>query len=290
MQIDRLATRAGAMALAAIFVAGVAHAAEVTGVTVTPTELTIQEGAQGVYSVAVTSITGSIPARTPNAPALQYCSAWTIHANGTVTCDTRLTIPLESDRNYTQDPLTATEILSLTRTSTVSVATGTCGLGPFTLTDTLTLPSASGTEFSGGSSSLQRSVTVNVTCATVEFTGCGHGFWKTHPEAWVGYAPGAPLSSTFTMGETYADIASKTFAEALEFGGGNTIVEKAQLLLREAVAALLNAAEPSVNYEWTTLQIVSTVNSALASENAGQIETIKNTLDWFNNRPAVICQ
>jgi hypothetical protein len=185
--------------------------------------------------------------------------------------------------------LTAAEIAALTRTTTVSVATGTCGLGPFTLTDTLTLPSGSGTDF-GDSQSIQRSVTVNVTCATVAFTGCSQGFWKNHPEAWVGYTPNAALSSVFTMGAAYAAIASDTFDAALDFGGGSTIVEKAQLLLKQAVAGLLNAAHPAVDYEWTTAQIIATVNSALASQDAGQIEAAKTTLDWFNNRGAAICQ
>src|SRR3954466_6740711 len=125
-----------------------AFAGEVTGVTVSPTTLSIQEGSSGTYNVAVTSIAGTIPTHPPNAPEISYCSAWTIHSDASITCDARLTIPLDRGRNYTQVPLTAAEILALTRAATVNVDAGATLCGQtFNLIDTLTLPAGSGTDF-----------------------------------------------------------------------------------------------------------------------------------------------
>ena len=57
----------------------------------------------------------------------------------------------------------------------------------------------------------------------------------------------------------------------------------AQNLFRQAVAALLNASHPLVEYAWTSTQIITSVNTALASNNAATIEALKNQLDLFNN-------
>jgi len=288
MLLKRLAAGICAIGLFGI-IGTVLHASEITGVTVNPTTLSIQEGSSGTYSVAVTSISGSISAHPPNAPEITYCSSWTIHSDTTVTCDQHLTIPLPRGRNYSTNPLTAADIAALTRIATVNVDGGLCNQ-TFTLTDTLTLPSGSGTDFGGGSLSITRSVTVNVTCLNLQVGGCSHGYWKNHASAWSApYTEGTILGTVFTMGPAYSTISSKTFADALKFGGGNSVVAKAQLLLLQAVAALLNGAQPSINYPLSQADVITQVNAALASGDGNQILALKTTLDGYNNLGSFIC-
>jgi len=285
----RLAVTTGAIGVAVLIAGTALWAAEVTGVTVSPTTLTIQEGSSSTYSVAITSIAGNISAHPPNAPEMTYCSEWTIHSDASITCDQHLTIPLQRGRNYSQNPLTAADVAALTRLATVNVDSGLCGAS-FVLEDSLTLPSGSGADFGGGALSISRSVTVNVTCTSNPFGGCGHGYWKNHVNAWPAQYSGNPaLGSVFTMGSTYSTIAASTFTQALIFNGGSTVVDKAKLLLLQAVAALLNAAQPLVNYPLTQADIISQVNTALASGNGAQILALKDTLAGYNNLGSAFC-
>jgi hypothetical protein len=57
----------------------------------------------------------------------------------------------------------------------------------------------------------------------------------------------------------------------------------AQSLFRHAVAALLNAQHPLVEYPIAVAMVVSRVNAALATNDAGAIESLKNDLDRMNN-------
>ena len=116
--------------------------------------------------------------------------------------------------------------------------------------------------------------------STIPPTGCSHGYWKTHQSSWVGYTPSQTLGSVFAG---TGSLASRTFAQALDFSGGNTLTEAKQILLRQAVAALLNAAHPDVDYPKTTAEIVSDVNAALASNNRSTILGLATTLDQLNN-------
>jgi uncharacterized repeat protein (TIGR01451 family) len=122
--------------------------------------------------------------------------------------------------------------------------------------------------------------------------GCTPGFWKTHtdsskyPNAWppTGYSPSQLVSSVFTVPSGYASfLGSSTLAQALAFQGGNTLDGAAQILLRAAVAAVLNAASPDIGYPLTVSGIVSQVNAALASKDRGTILTLASLLDGDNN-------
>ncbi len=131
--------------------------------------------------------------------------------------------------------------------------------------------------------------------ATVSVTGgqgCTPGFWKNHtdatkyPNAWppTGYSPSQLVSSVFTVPSGYASfLGSSTLAQALAFQGGNTLDGAAQILLRAAVSAVLNAAHPGIGYPLTVGEIVTQVNAALASKDRGTILTLATTLDNDNN-------
>jgi hypothetical protein len=75
--------------------------------------------------------------------------------------------------------------------------------------------------------------------------------------------PGQTLGSVFT--EVPDALAGVTLLDALSFEGGPTLTDAQQILLRQAVAALLNAAHPDVDFPRTTDGIIAAVDAALAS-------------------------
>jgi hypothetical protein len=108
--------------------------------------------------------------------------------------------------------------------------------------------------------------------------GCTPGFWKNHPEAFAGtgYSASTTLGSVFTgLPPAYASL---TFADALSLGGGGL-----DALLRQAVAALLNASSADVDYPLTAAQVIAQTNAAIAS---GNYETTKDLFDLYNNLTA----
>lgn len=121
--------------------------------------------------------------------------------------------------------------------------------------------------------------------------GCTPGFWKNskHFSLWTGYAPTQTVNSVFSVPATFPDgsdgssLANATLAGALSFKGGSDLNGAAQILLRAATSALLNASNPNVAYSMTTSQIVSSVNTALASGSRDQILNLATTLDNANN-------
>jgi hypothetical protein len=107
--------------------------------------------------------------------------------------------------------------------------------------------------------------------------GCTPGFWRNHPEAFPApYSAGTTLGSVFTG--LPAGYASLTFAQALELGGGGL-----NALLRQAVAALLNAASADVDYPLITAEVIAQTNAAIAS---GDYEATKDLFDLYNNLTA----
>ena len=70
-----------------------------------------------------------------------------------------------------------------------------------------------------------------------------------------------------------------TLVGALDYQGGSGTTGSARILLRAAVAALLNAASPDVNYPLTTAQVISQVNAALASNNRSTMLALASQLD-----------
>jgi prealbumin domain-containing protein len=112
--------------------------------------------------------------------------------------------------------------------------------------------------------------------------GCSHGYWKNHESAWAstGYAPSQTVGSIFSGSDP---LASSTLLDALKFKGGSTIAGAKQILLRQAVAALLNAAHPGVAFPRTTAQVIAAVNAALASNDRTTILDLASALDADNN-------
>ncbi|MGH2457658.1 MAG: hypothetical protein ACRDIY_02190, partial [Chloroflexota bacterium] len=117
--------------------------------------------------------------------------------------------------------------------------------------------------------------------------GCSPGYWKNHPQNWVGYSPSQTLGSVFTIPSslnTMSSLTLDTLLDALSSGGGSTLSDKALLLLHQAVAALLNITA-GLNYPTytSTAALIGAVNSALASLDATTIDNLQGTLDTDNN-------
>ena len=112
--------------------------------------------------------------------------------------------------------------------------------------------------------------------------GLTPGYWKNHPEACVGYSTNQTLESVFDVPDSLG-LDNVTLMDALRFKGGPGVNGGAQILLRAAVAALLNAASPDVDYPRSTVQVISQVNTALASLDRDTMLDLASQLDAFNN-------
>lgn len=100
------------------------------------------------------------------------------------------------------------------------------------------------------------------------FSGLTPGFWKQqhHYQFWTNYTPKDDYGQIFGVTPSF----NKDLGSALKQGGGG---EKA--LGRHAVAGLLNAANPNVNYRYSESEIVALVQGAYQS---GDFETVKDLL------------
>jgi hypothetical protein len=120
--------------------------------------------------------------------------------------------------------------------------------------------------------------------------GLTPGFWKNNADnynavAWprdasgtLIYSPDQTFGSVFNA-PVQLGLTALTLAETLSLGGNSG----ASALARHAVAGLLSATHSRVAYPLTARQVIDQVNTALASGNANQIESLKNTLDVYNN-------
>ncbi len=111
--------------------------------------------------------------------------------------------------------------------------------------------------------------------------GCTLGYWKVwqHHDSWpASLLPGQNLQSVFGP-DAYAD----TLLVALDYKGGPGIDGGKRLLLKQAVAALLNATSPSVAYPQSQAEVIAEVRFALASGDRGLMLALASTLDAYNN-------
>jgi hypothetical protein len=98
----------------------------------------------------------------------------------------------------------------------------------------------------------------------------------------TGFSPSQTLESVFNVPNSFG-LDNKTLREALSFKGGSGTTAAARILLRAAVAALLNSAHPDVDYPRTTAEVITDVNAALASNNRSTILALAAELDVDNN-------
>ena len=116
-----------------------------------------------------------------------------------------------------------------------------------------------------------------------EYSGLTPGFWKNHTDLWVDYTPGQFVGDVFDIPAELSDLADDTLLEALAYKGGKDAIGMARNLLRQAVAALLNASHPLVNYPTTVTDIITDTNDALATLDRDAMEVLKDQFDMWNN-------
>jgi len=116
-----------------------------------------------------------------------------------------------------------------------------------------------------------------------EYSGLTPGFWKNHTDLWVDYTPGQFVGDVFDIPAELSDLADDTLLEALAYKGGKDAIGMARNLLRQAVAALLNASHPLVNYPATVTDIITDTNDALATLDRDAMEVLKDQFDMWNN-------
>ena len=119
------------------------------------------------------------------------------------------------------------------------------------------------------------------TYLNVTWSGCSHGYWKNHTPWPGGYTPSTLIKGPFT---NWAGAASATFGDALAFPGGSGTTGAQQILLRQAVAALLNEARYGSAFGpyTSTGDLIAAVNGALGGSR-GTMLTLAETLDHWNN-------
>jgi hypothetical protein len=121
---------------------------------------------------------------------------------------------------------------------------------------------------------------------------CTPGYWKNHPESWEEFSPGQTVGSAFP-GVT-SDV---TLLQALQGGGGPGIEGAQRILLRAAVASLLNAANDDLEYplrrnatpegdytfEGAPLILFPVIADVYTNGNRARILALANELDRINN-------
>jgi hypothetical protein len=130
-----------------------------------------------------------------------------------------------------------------------------------------------------------------------ELRGYTPGFWKQeqHFEYWPdGIEPYKFLGQYFLFPEEMIPITYTTdfLIDALRFGGGSDWKGGSRILLRAAIAALLNAMyfgefdgpEDNSGYYYTPCEVIGLVNAALASLDRGEMLSLAGELDFYNNQ------
>ena len=258
-------------------------AGAVANVSATPGSLSVVQGGAGQFSVSIDGLSGSVPPQANKAPTVSYCQEWTVHVDGTATCEATGSFTLDRGRNYTKVPVAVDEYLGGV---VVNVDSGAPCNTTVNLTETFTVQAGSGLNFGDDVLEVSRTVAVMITCApSASVTGgCSHGYWKNHLTEWpTPYTANTTLGAVFQLGPFGPALGNVRLTDALDFQGGKTIQAKAQILLRNAVAALLNSAKGEITYARTTAQVVSDVNAALASNDAATMLSLEQQLDTDNH-------
>lgn len=115
--------------------------------------------------------------------------------------------------------------------------------------------------------------------------GCTIGFWKNHTERWPRpYIAEQPLSEVFG-GSTSHGLGSATLLDALRFRGGPGTLGGARILLRQAVAALLNEAQFVGAYQGAESigALQSAVNTALGGSRSAML-SLADRLEEANDQ------
>ena len=109
---------------------------------------------------------------------------------------------------------------------------------------------------------------------SVEPEGCSHGYWKSHMDRWPSaYEPDDLFSVHFADA-----FPGMTLLDVLEERGGHL-----DALGRESVAAVLNAADPDVEYAFTEEEIKAMFDTVFQGAD-GDYDTLKDQFEAENQK------
>jgi len=116
--------------------------------------------------------------------------------------------------------------------------------------------------------------------------GCTPGYWKNHTDSWAasGYSPTQTVESVFNVPASLAPLGDATLLEALSFKGGPGKLGGARILLRAAVAGLLNISNPTIDYGGVKANFISRTNTWLASGSRERMLNLAKEFDTRNNQ------
>ena len=116
--------------------------------------------------------------------------------------------------------------------------------------------------------------------------GLTPGFWKNHLGAWVEFDDEDLIDDPFN--NVPPELLGDSFLDALRYKGGKGELGAARILLRAAIAGILNyeflgTDNPEFEYPMTMNEIINQVNSALASGDRDIMLSLKDMIDGYNN-------
>lgn len=133
--------------------------------------------------------------------------------------------------------------------------------------------------------------------ATVNFWWYGRtpGYWKNHPEAWPSpYAPTNQIQSVFAIPGALLSSGNldldrngsrDNLMDGLGYRGGSALSGGAQILMRAAIASLLNETYYGADFPIATspADLIAQVNVVLATQSRSQYVSFASYLDYWNN-------
>ncbi len=246
--------------------------------TTTPTETTTTTPTE-TTATTPTETTTTTPTETTTTTPTETTTTTPTETTTTTNETTTTTTPTETTTTTPTETTTTTPTETTTTTPTETTTTTPTETTTTTPTETTTTTTETTT------TTTPTETTTTTTTTPTGDQGCTPGYWKQerHFDSWVGYTTNTTLGSVFTIPVNFSSLSSVTFLAAMDLPGGNEPEEMAALLLHHAVAALLNAASPDVNYPLTEAEIISLVNAALTTENPDIMGDLKDDLDDYNN-------
>jgi hypothetical protein len=152
-----------------------------------------------------------------------------------------------------------------------------------TATDT---PTSTATDTPTSTPTETPTATATATSSSASYQGCTSCYWKQeqHLDSWAptSFSPDQTLESVFDVPDRLG-LDNFTLLQALSFQGGSATMGTARSLIRSGVTALLNSAEPDINYPMSPTEVIDAVNASLASGSRASMIDLAILLDKYNN-------
>ena len=173
--------------------------------------------------------------------------------------------------------------------------------GNFQCVTNLFMIIGAGTSFTNTATAIAKDNENNSVTASASATiksywyGRSPGYWKNHPTEWPsGYTPTTNIQDVFAVPSSLlsggildldGNKVKDTLMAGLNYKGGSTLTGSAQILLRAAVAALLNEVYYGADYPAATSvsDLITQVNTVLATANRTNYLALATVLDKWNN-------